>query len=161
MSGKFRASVKTRTGKSLPPTAKPDGAPGEKTDSAGAKSGNANIGKGKIFAVLVPATALAAGIYIAAVRLRFEPIFHIYWLVSTVLLCAALFLDKQKEYRYTKDRQDVGADEAARRYALRKKRVKFVLLALLPFLFTVLADAVYLLFLSDLHIFQAVSDLAA
>ena len=40
----------------------------------------------------------------------------------------------------------------------RLKRIKYLLIILIPFLFTVFADAVYLLFLADLDIFKAVAD---
>lgn len=127
MSKRYRASVKRAP--------EPPSAP----ERAG------RIGKGKILLILILATGLAAGIYIAAAKYRFEPIFHLYWIVSTILLCTALFLDKQNEYRYTKERtlDPIRAEGA---YYKRKKRVKYVVLALLPFLLTVLVDTVYLLF---------------
>lgn len=103
------------------------------------------IGKGKILLILVLATGLAAGVYIAAAKYRFEPIFHLYWIVSTVLVCTALFLDKQNEYRYTKE-QSLDPERAKCAYYKRKKRVKYVVLTLLPFLLTVLVDTIYLLF---------------
>ena len=62
------------------------------------------------------------------------------------LLCAALCLNQRNEYRYTKETAMGDPETAKTAYYKRKKQVKYVLLALLPFLFTVLADTVYLLF---------------
>ncbi len=105
-----------------------------------------NIGKLKIIGFLVLATGLAGGVYIAAAKAEFAPVFHAYWIISAVLLCAALCLNQRNEYRYTKETAEGDPEAAKTAYYNRKKQVKYVLLALLPFLFTVLADTVYLLF---------------
>lgn len=105
-----------------------------------------NIGKLKIIGFLVLATGLAGGVYIAAAKAEFAPVFHAYWIISAVLLCAALCLNQRNEYRYTKEAAEGDPEAAKTAYYNRKKQVKYVLLALLPFLFTVLADTVYLLF---------------
>ena len=117
-------------------------APG--TTSAPQQTGN--IGKLKIIGFLVLATGLAGGVYIAAAKAAFAPVFHAYWILSAVLLCAALCLNQRNEYRYTKEASEGDPEAAKTAYYNRKKQVKYVLLALLPFLFTVLADTVYLLF---------------
>lgn len=132
MSQKFRAKAKKDTPEAAKPTASPQQA--------------GNIGKLKILALLVLTTGLAGGVYLAAAKAAFQPIFHAYWMISAVLLCAALVMHRQNEYRYTKETAVGDALQAKTAYYARKKRVKYVILALLPFLFTVLADAVYLLF---------------
>lgn len=96
--------------------------------------------------LFVLATGLAGGVYIAAAKAEFAPVFHAYWIISAVLLCAALCLNQRNEYRYTKEAAEGDPEAAKTAYYNRKKQVKYVLLALLPFLFTVLADTVYLLF---------------
>ena len=132
MSQKFRAKAK-RTAAS------------EKASLPG-KEQAGNIGKLKIIGFLVLATGLAGGVYIAAAKAEFAPVFHAYWIISAVLLCAALCLNQRNEYRYTKETAEGDPEAAKTAYYNRKKQVKYVLLALLPFLFTVLADTVYLLF---------------
>lgn len=127
MSTRYRAKVKRR-------------AQVKKPSPSGAR-----IGKAKILLILVLATALAVGVYVFAAKHRFAPVFHLYWILSTVLLCAALYLDKRNVYLYTKE-QAIDPERATAAYGARKKRVKYVILTLLPFLFTVLADTVYLLF---------------
>lgn len=136
MSRKFHAKAKriAAPGK--------ESAPG--TTSAPQQTGN--IGKLKIIGFLVLATGLAGGVYIAAAKAAFAPVFHAYWILSAVLLCAALCLNQRNEYRYTKETAMGDPETAKTAYYKRKKQVKYVLLALLPFLFTVLADTVYLLF---------------
>lgn len=127
MSQKFRAKVKKAPENTRPKTA--DG----------------SIGKLKILAVLILSTGLAGGVYIAAAKAEFAPVFHAYWIISAVLFCAAPLLNRRNEYRYTKELAENGAEQAEKAYYTRKKQIKYVILALLPFLFTVLADAVYLL----------------
>ena len=127
MSQKFRAKVKKAPENTRPKTA--DG----------------SIGKLKILAVLILSTGLAGGVYIAAAKAEFAPVFPAYWIISAVLFCAALLLNRRNEYRYTKELAENGAEQAEKAYYTRKKQIKYVILALLPFLFTVLADAVYLL----------------
>lgn len=127
MSTRYRAKIKRRAQVKKP------------------SSDAARIGKGKILLILVLATGLAGGVYIFAAKHRFAPIFHLYWILSTALVCTALYLDKKNVYLYTKE-QAADPEKALAAYGARKKRVKYVILALLPFLFTVLADTVYLLF---------------
>lgn len=136
MSQKFRAKAKR------PPHRKKASLPGK----ASAPEQAGNIGKLKIIGFLVLATGLAGGVYIAAAKAEFAPVFHAYWIISAVLLCAALCLNQRNEYRYTKEAAEGDPEAAKTAYYNRKKQVKYVLLALLPFLFTVLADTVYLLF---------------
>jgi len=52
----------------------------------------------------------------------------------------------------------VSEAQSAAARGRRLKRIKYLLIILIPFLFTVFADAVYLLFLADLDIFKAVAD---
>ena len=129
MSQKFRAKAKRAARPDEPRLPEKDG----------------NIGKLKILFCLIFTTGLAGGVYIAAARAEFSPVFHAYWIISAVLLCTALLLNKRNEYRYTKDKACGDPDEAKKAYFVRKKQVKYVILALLPFLLTVLADSVYLL----------------
>ena len=136
MSQKFRAKAK-RTAASEKASL-----PGK----ASAPEQAGNIGKLKIIGFLVLATGFAGGVYIAAAKAEFAPVFHAYWIISAVLLCAALCLNQRNEYRYTKEAVEGDPEAAKTAYYNRKKHVTYVLLALLPFLFTVLADTVYLLF---------------
>ena len=129
MSQKFRAKAKRAARPDEPRLPEKDG----------------NIGKLKILFCLIFTTGLAGGVYIAAARAGFSPVFHAYWIISAILLCAALFLNQRNEYRYTKEKTCGDPEEAQKAYFARKKQVKYVILALLPFLFTVLADSVYLL----------------
>ncbi|MGN1120950.1 MAG: hypothetical protein ACI4RV_01205 [Eubacteriales bacterium] len=130
------------------------------TPSGGSKAvKDAAIGKGRIVALPVLLTAVVAGIYVAAVKLCFEPIFHLYWITSGVLVCAAALLQRRNEYLYTKETQEGDREQAAASYAKRKRQIKYLLIVLIPFLLTVFADAVYLIFLADLDLFQALSSL--
>ena len=94
MSQKFRAEAK-RTAASEKASL-----PGK----ASAPEQAGNIGKLKIIGFLVLATGFAGGVYIAAAKAEFAPVFHAYWIISAVLLCAALCLNQRNEYRYTKKR---------------------------------------------------------
>lgn len=119
------------------------------------------IGKGKILLILVLLTALVAGVYIAAMQKEFEPIFHIYWVVTAVLMCAFLFLKYRNEYLYTKA-QEAGEKtqpEITDEYRKRTKHIKYLLCILMPFVFTLIGDTVYLVFLVDSGIPEAVSKL--
>ena len=129
--------------------------PSEKKNTAD----GARIGKVRILLILLAGTALVGSFYIVAMRLRFEAVFHLYWLITAVLLCLTAFLQKRSEYLYARDRLSDGSHspESESAYARRRKTLKYLLLVLLPFLFTVAADAVYLLFLQDLGLFQALT----
>lgn len=131
--------------------AKPKQLPQNENNAAKRTPTNAgNIGKMRILFLLVLFTGLAAGVYIAAACAAFAPVFHAYWIISAVLTCTALVLNRQNEYRYTKESVESDPEAAKAAYFARKKRVKYVILALLPFLLTVLADAIYLfLFVKD------------
>ena len=136
-----------------------DSAASRENTQKSSKNSLSNIGKGKIVFLLILFTAIITGIYIAAVKLRFEPIFHLYWIISAVLACAAAVLQKRNEYLYTKDMASgVSQAQSEASRGQRLKRIKYLLIILIPFLFTVFADAVYLLFLADLDIFKAVAD---
>lgn len=64
-----------------------DSAASRENTQKSSKNSLSNIGKGKIVFLLILFTAIIAGIYIAAVKLRFEPIFHLYWIISAVCMC--------------------------------------------------------------------------
>lgn len=118
------------------------------------------IGKGKIVLLLVIGTALAAGIYVAAMKMQFAPVFYAYWIITTVLICAFIFLNQRRDYLYAKMTSDGKPDEKAleadRR---RRKHIKYLLLVLLPFLFTVIGDTVYLVLLKDSGIIEGIKAL--
>ena len=106
------------------------------------------IGKGKIWAMLISGTIIVAGIYITAVKLRFEIIFHIYWVLTSVLLCTFIYLKQRRDYLYaecTKNGQISQEDVVFDRK--RRIHIKYLLLVLIPFLLTVIGDVVYLVFL--------------
>ncbi len=119
------------------------------------------IGKAKLLLFLVGGTALAAAVYITAMTLHFMPIFHIYWAITASLILAFMVYDKYSVYRYTKDTAQTPdkSEEYLSRYNKDRRRIKVLLLVLLPFLFTVLGDMIYLFFLRDLDVIQAVKNL--
>lgn len=119
------------------------------------------IGKGKILLILVLLTALVAGVYIAAMQNEFEPVFHIYWVISAVLMCVFLFLKYRNEYLYTKalDTAEKTQSEITDEYRKRIKHIKYLLCILMPFVFTLIGDTVYLVFLVDSGIPEAVAKL--
>lgn len=121
------------------------------------------IGKGKILAILASGTFAAAGIYIAAMKMHFLPIFHIYWIITAVLLCVFVFATKRCEQFYVQNMGKDGrmSEEAKAEHLVRTKRIKYLLLVLLPFLFTVIGDTVYVLILQDSGIFDALRKLLA
>ncbi len=120
------------------------------------------IGKGKIIFLLIFGTLVTAGIYIAAIKFQFALIFHIYWILTAVLFCVYLYLKQRRDMLYHKAKNSGNLDEehlAADRK--RRKQMKYLLLILLPFLFTVIGDAIYLFYLQDLNIVQSIKNLFA
>ena len=103
MSQKFRAKAKRAARPDEPRLPEKDG----------------NIGKLKILFCLIFTTGLAGGVYIAAARAEFSPVFHAYWIISAVLLCTALLLNQRNEYRYTKDKACGDPDEAKKASEIR------------------------------------------
>ncbi len=134
-----------------------------KTTNTGIQKDKPLIGKGKIIAILASGTFVVAGIYIAAMKMHFLPVFHIYWIITAVLLCVFAFSTKRCEQLYAKNMgKDGKMSEAAKAEHLeRTKKVKYLLLVLLPFLFTVIGDTVYVLILQDSGIFEALKNLLA
>lgn len=121
------------------------------------------IGKGKILAILTGGTFIVAGVYIAAMKMHFLPIFHIYWIITAVLLCVFAFSTKRCEQLYMQNMGKDGkmSEGAKSEHLKRTKKVKYLLLVLLPFLFTVIGDTVYVLILQDSGIFEAIKNLFA
>ena len=118
------------------------------------------IGKGKIILILIFGTALVAGIYMAAIQKMFAPIMHIYWILTTILLMAFLYIKSRNEYLYTKiTANGKPSEEDKKAHIKRTKAMKYLLLVLLPFLFTLIGDAVYLFILKDLDIIGAIKNL--
>lgn len=119
------------------------------------------IGKGKILAILIAGTILVAGIYAYAISLKFMFIFHIYWIVTAILFCLFIFLSMRNDYLYHKcmSLNKHATKEADSEHRGRTKIIKYVLLALLPFLFTVMADAIYLILIKDSQVFKSIAGL--
>lgn len=128
--------------------------------SAGIQKEPPLIGKGKILLILVFGTALVAGIYIAAIRMMFAPIVHIYWIVTAILLMAFLYVKTRNEYLYTKiTAKGKPTDDEKAAHRGRTKMMKYLLLALMPFMFTIIGDVLYLFVLKDLDIIGAIKNL--
>lgn len=118
------------------------------------------IGKGKIILFLLLGTAIVSGIYIAAIQQMFSPIVHIYWIITGLLFLAFLYMSKRNEYLYTKIASCGELSEADKKEHLaRTKQLKYLLLVLMPFLFTLIGDVVYLFLLKDLDLFGAIKNL--
>ncbi len=118
------------------------------------------IGKGKIILILLFGTALVAGVYIAAIQNMFAPIVHIYWIVTALLFLVFLYMSKRNEYLYTKITSTGNPSEDEKKeHIKRTKQLKYLLLILMPFLFTLIGDVVYLFLLKDLDFFGAIKNL--
>lgn len=118
------------------------------------------IGKGKIILILIFGTALVAGIYMTAIHMMFAPIMHIYWILTAILLMAFLFFKSRNEYLYDKIISAGNPSEEEKTAHLKRtKKLKYLLLVLLPFLFTLIGDTVYLFILKDLDIISAIKNL--
>ncbi len=125
-------------------TAKAKRAPQE--PNAPAASGKKTFGAAKLGLFLALNTLWIAGLYIAGVRLRIEWLFHVYWIGAAVLFCLFLVF---------KFRHDARPDEDA----AGARRIKILLLFLIPLLLTLFGDAVYLFILKDLGLAEAVASL--
>ena len=118
------------------------------------------IGKGKIILILLLGTALVAGVYIAAIQNMFAPIVHIYWIITVLLFIAFLYMSKRNEYLYTKiTLNGTPSEDDKKAHIKRTKQLKYLLLVLMPFLFTLIGDVVYLFLLKDLDLFGAIKNL--
>lgn len=118
------------------------------------------IGKGKICMMLVLVTIIVSGIYITAMKMHFDLIFHIYWILTSVLLCVFIYMKQRRDYLYaqsTKNGQISDKDILLDRK--RRVHIKYLLIVLVPLLFTLTGDIVYLVFLRDLNIMQAIRNL--
>lgn len=118
------------------------------------------IGKGKIMISLVLGTLLAAGVYIAAMIAELAAVFYAYWIITTVLICAFIFLNQRRDYIYAKMTAKGELTEKQRTEdRSRRKHIKYLLLVLMPFLFTVIGDTVYLVLLKDSGIAESIKAL--
>lgn len=119
------------------------------------------IGKVKILVFLVLGTLLAAGIYIAAMEMQYMFIFHIYWIVTALLFCIFIFLSMRNDYLFQKKLalNKHLTKQTDSEYLNRTKSIKYVLIALLPFLLTVMGDAIYLLLIKDSQIFESIAEI--
>ena len=118
------------------------------------------IGTGKILLMLIGATILVAGIYIAAMNAKCIAVFHIYWILTAILTCIFIYLFTKNKGIYEKMTTGrTPTEKEKEEYRERVKRMKYFLIILLPFLFTVFGDALYIVLLKDLDIFKAVTDL--
>lgn len=118
------------------------------------------IGKGKIVLMLISGTAVVAGIYMTALQLHFAPIMPIYWTIAGILLMIFLYFNTKNEYLYTKMTTGrTPSEEEKKDFRQRTKKLKYLLIVLLPFLFTLIGDMVYLYFLKDLDILGAIKNL--
>lgn len=118
------------------------------------------IGKGKILLILLFGTIIVAGVYIASMIAMLEAVFFGYWILTTVMLCVYIFIYMKTKSLYTKDYLDDNlTSERMEFYRHRTKQMKYFLLVIMPFVFTIIGDAIYLLFLKDLHIIDAIKSL--
>ena len=124
------------------------------------QSGQPLIGKWKILILLMLGTGIVSGIYITAIKLMFAPIMHIYWIAAAILLMCFMFIKMRNEYLYeqmTASRTPSESELSA--HLKRTKAMKYLLLVLLPFLFTLFGDLVYLYLLKDLDFIGAIKNL--
>ena len=130
----------------------------QQESNIGTQNNQAVIGKGKILFILLFGTIIVSGTYIYAIKAHFEPIFHIYWILSAVLLCCFIVAKAYVENGYEKQLSKNRISEKDRQEHYKKvRRLKYMLLVLMPFLFTIFGDAVYLFLLKDLKLFEALS----
>jgi len=110
--------------------------------------------------MLISGTAVVAGIYMTALQLHFAPIMPIYWTIAGILLMIFLYFNMKNEYLYTKMTTGrTPSEEEKKDFRRRTKKLKYLLIVLLPFLFTLIGDMVYLYFLKDLDILGAIKNL--
>lgn len=118
------------------------------------------VGRGKILLLLIFGTLVIAGVYIVAISVQFAPIFHIYWILTAILFCVYLYLKQRRDLFYQKASDTEKLDE---KFLIsdrkRRKQLKYLLLVLLPFLFTIIGDAIYLFYLQDLNLVQSIKNL--
>ena len=148
MSGSSKYKVKAKKKRQLP------------SDTQEAIENKPLIGKGKILLILLFGTVLVSGIYITAIQKMFAPIVHIYWVVTVLLFMAFLYMGKRNEYLYTKiNLNGAPTEEDIKAHIKRTKQLKYLLLVLMPFLFTLIGDVVYLFLLKDLDFFGTIKNL--
>lgn len=110
--------------------------------------------------LIILTTALAFGIYEALIALNFLPIggipiiMPVYFVIVTVLLCAVLILNSgisTKEVtpemlRASENEDAAHLEEICAKLNARKKIAKRLMFVLLPFLFAILFDVIYLFY---------------
>lgn len=110
--------------------------------------------------LIILTTALAFGVYETLITLNFLPIggipiiMPVYFIIVTVLLCAVLILNSgisTKEVtpemlRINEGEDSAHLEEICARLNARKKVAKRLMLVLLPFLFAILFDVIYLFY---------------
>ena len=118
------------------------------------------IGKGKICMMLASGTIIIAGIYIAAMKMHFGLIFHVYWILTSILLCVFIYMKQRRDYLYFEmTKNGEISDESILIDRKRRLHIKYLLIVLIPLLLTVTGDIVYLVFLRDLNIMEAIRNL--
>lgn len=131
-----------------------------KVSDTGTQKEQPLIGKGKILLILLFGTIIVAGFYIASMIAKLEAVFFGYWIFTTLMLCAYIFFYMKSKSLYTKDYYDGNlTSERMEFYRHRTKQLKYFLLVIMPFVFTIIGDAVYLLILKDLHIIDAIKSI--
>ena len=128
--------------------------------NSGAQKEKPLIGKGKICIMLLLGTIIFAGIYIAAMKMHFGLIFHIYWILTSLLLCVFIYMKQRRDYLYFEmTKNGEISDESILIDRKRRLHIKYLLIVLIPLLLTVTGDIVYLVFLRDLNIMEAIRNL--
>ncbi len=110
--------------------------------------------------LIILLTVLVFGVYEALISANFLPIggipiiMPVYFIITTVLLCAVLILNSgisTKEVtpemlRMSEDDDSAHLEEICAKLNARKKIAKKLMLVILPFLFAILFDVIYLFY---------------
>ena len=132
----------------------------DKVSYTGTQKEEPLIGTRKILLMLVLGTGIVSGIYITAIKMMFAPIMHIYWITAAILLMLFMYIKMRNEYLYAEiTKSHSPSDEEMAQHRKRTKAMKYLLIALLPFLFTLFGDLVYLYLLKDLDFIGAIKNL--
>lgn len=104
------------------------------------------MGKIKYLILLVLNLAIVAGVYNYLLNtLHFFPIMAIYQVISILAICIYLFMAFYYNNEMEKAKES-GKALSEELILKRRNRLKAVIVLLSPFVFTVLADYIYLLF---------------